>query len=203
MHVHENTKRSWIFTILLLLPATAARSADSPDSYLADIGPAPEVRLIDAREKPFDLSSLRGKAVLVSFIYTTCNGACPATTLRLSLIQHALETAGLWGSRVEFVSITLDPSQDVPEVLRRYASLYDAEPDAWHFLTGPPDQVNEVIASWDMWVRRTDQGALDHPSRVFLVDPRGHQREIYNLDFLQPKTVVRDVRAVLAGSEGP
>jgi protein SCO1/2 len=179
-------------------PAVGAGAA----SHLADIGPAPAVALTDAGGKPFDLASLRGKAVLVSFVYTTCGGTCPATTHMLTRVQQALKQAGLWGKRVEFLSITLDPARDRPDVLAAYARIYDADPAAWHFLTGPPDAVARVIAAWDMWVRPGPAGALDHPSRIFLLDPRGHRREIYSLEFLRPAAVVRDVETVLAETPG-
>jgi protein SCO1/2 len=182
---------------LLVLVADRAVLAGGA-SPLADIGPAPAVVLTDAAGKPFDLARLRGKAVLVSFVYTTCGGTCPATTYTLTRVRRALERAGLWGKRVEFVSITLDPARDRPEVLADYARTYDADPAAWHFLTGPPDAVARVIAAWDMWVKPGPAGALDHPSRIFLLDPRGHEREIYNLEFLRPAAVVRDVETVLA-----
>src|SRR4051794_1301161 len=123
-----------LLTISLVL---AVLSGVSP---LADIGPAPPVALIDAEGQPVQLERLRGKAVVVSFIYTTCNGSCPATTHRLYRVQQTLKDEGLWGKRVEFVSISLDPTRDTPEVLRQYAKIYDADPAAWHFLTGPPDQ---------------------------------------------------------------
>ncbi len=164
---------------------------------LADLGPAPAVQLIDQDGEPFDLASRRGKVVLVGFIYTTCGGVCPATTHRMVLVQEALKTAGLWGTQVEFVSISLDPVRDDPAVLRGYARVYDADPQSWHFLTGPPDQVTALLARWDMWARVNAQGVLDHPSRLFLLDPRGHRREIYNLEYLTPATVLQDVRAVL------
>jgi protein SCO1/2 len=171
-------------------------------SRLADIGPAPAVALTDAAGKPFDLARLQGKAVLVSFVYTTCGGTCPATTHTLTRVQRALEQAGLWGKRVEFVSITLDPARDRPEVLADYARIYDADPASWHFLTGPPDAVARVIAAWDMWVKPGPAGTLDHPSRIFLLDPRGHQREIYSLEFLRPAAVVRDIETVLSEAAG-
>ena len=172
-------------------------------SPLADIGPAPPVALIDAEEKPFDLDDLRGKAVVVSFIYTTCNGSCPATTHNLYRVQQALKDAGLWARRVEFVSISLDPARDTPEVLRRYAKIYGADPSAWHFLTGPPDEVSRVVTSWGMWAKIGPSGVLDHPSRIFLIDPRGRQREIYNLEFLSAEGVLQDVRTVLEEDSKP
>jgi protein SCO1/2 len=171
---------------------------ESSPSPLADIGPAPAVSLIDATGRPFELASLRGKAVVVSFVYTTCNGSCPATTHNLYRVQEALKGAGLWGERVHFVSITLDPARDTPEVLGNYARIYGADPAAWHFVSGPPDRVARVVAAWDMWARTNAAGVLDHPSRIFLVDPRGRRREIYNLEFLTPESVLQDVRSVLA-----
>lgn len=179
-------------TLAILL--TSLLLARSP---LADIGPAPEVRLTDSAGRSFALSSLRGKAVLVSFVYTTCTGSCPATTASLVRVQSALKQAGLWGERVEFVSISLDPKRDTPEVLARYARAFGADTNAWHFLTGSPDEVGAVLARWDMWARVGPSGVLDHPSRIFLVDPRGREREIYNLQFFTPQMVVEDVQAIL------
>jgi protein SCO1/2 len=172
-------------------------SAPSPGGVLADIAPAPATVLVDSAAKPFDLASLRGKVVLVSFVYTTCNGTCPLTTQTLARLQKKLESAKLWGKSVEFVSITLDAKRDTPEVLVRYAKLFGADLAAWHFLTGTPAQVESVIKDWGMWVKTDANGVIDHPSRIFLLDARGHEREIYNLEFLTENSVVEDVRALM------
>jgi protein SCO1/2 len=181
-------------TLILVLPFV---TLGGPASRLADIGPAPRTVLVGSDGKPFDLSKLRGKVVLVSFVYTTCNGTCPLTTQALVGAQKKLKEALLWEKSVEFVSITLDPKRDTPRVLRDYASLFKADPAAWHFLTESPAKVNDVIKAWDMWVKRDSNGVLDHPSRVFLIDPSGRQREIYNLEFLKAETVVEDVRGLI------
>ena len=190
--------------LLALAGPASSREGKSPatSSPLADIGPAPAVVLTDASSsKRFSLGELRGKAVVVSFIYTTCNGVCPATTHRLTRVQQALEKAGLWGKSVEFVSISLDPARDTPPVLSGYARVYDCDVRAWHFLTGAPAEVSRVITAWGMWARIGSSGTLDHPSRIFLLDPKGREREIYNLDFLQPEIVVQDVEAVMKDSK--
>ena len=185
-------------------PALARRAAHGvrllqrPGSRLADIGPAPRTVLINSHKEPFDLEKLRGKVVLVSFVYTTCNGVCPLTTQALAGVRKKLETAKLWGKSVEFVSITLDPARDTPKVLDDYAKLWHADVASWHFLTGAPADVAKVIKAWDMWVKSDAKGVLDHPSRIFLIDGRGREREIYNLEFLKPETVLEDVRGLLA-----
>ena len=159
--------------------------------------------MTDSAGQAFSLSSLRGKAVLVSFVYTTCNGSCPATTATLYRVQQTLKEAGLWGRQVEFVSISLDPTRDTTEVLARYAKVFGADTTRWHFLTGSADEVAKVISAWGMWARVGSSGTLDHPSRIFLVDPRGRQREIYNLDFLTPEAVLQDVKTVVGEAQGP
>jgi len=182
--------RAWPLALMLL-------AAGARPSRLADIGPAPRTILVNSTGKPFDLASLRGKAVLVSFVYTTCNGTCPATTASLGAIQKILAEAKLWGTSVEFVSITLDPKRDTTEVLNRYARLFGADLGSWHFLTGSPAQIESVITAWGMWAKSDPTGTIDHPSRIFLLDPRGHEREIYNLEFLRPEVVIQDVRGLL------
>lgn len=164
---------------------------------LADIGPAPAFALVDQDGKPLSTGDLRGKAVVVSFIYTTCGGVCPATTHKMFTIQEALKKEGLWNGKIQFISISLDPERDTPDVLKRYAAAYDSDLAAWHFLTGEPKDVARVVNDWGMWARKNEQGILDHPSRIFLVDPRGRIREIYSLEFLNPETVLSDAREVL------
>jgi protein SCO1 len=182
---------SWLLALLLM-------TAGPPSSPLADIGPAPPTVMVDTAGNRFEIASLRGKVVLVSFVYTTCNGVCPVTTQTLTGIQKRLHEAKLWRTSVEFVSITLDSKRDTPEVLGRYAKLFGADLAAWHFLTGPPEKVEPAITAWGMWVKSDPTGVLDHPSRIFLLDPQGRQREIYNLEFLKADSVIEDVRSLLA-----
>jgi protein SCO1/2 len=180
------------------LLALALAAPGEPPSRLAVIRPAPDFTLTTQDETPLRLADLRGRVLLVSFVFTTCNGSCPATTHRMGQIQEALKARGLTKSdRVRLLSITLDPARDTPEVLRRYMNLYDADPASWTFLTGPRETVDRVVATWGMWARPSGNGQLDHPSRVFLVDPKGRVREIYNLDFLKAAWVLEDVELLL------
>ena len=176
------------------------RQADLPvkTSRLAVIASAPDFALAQQDGKEFKKSDLEGKVCLVSFIFTTCNGTCPATTHRMCQVQETLKSRGLAkDGRVRLVSISLDPARDTPEVLRGYMRLYDADPANWSFLTGSAEKVNKVVADWGMWARPAANGQLDHPSRVFLVDQSGKIREIYNLSFLKPAWVVEDIDLLL------
>jgi protein SCO1/2 len=168
------------------------------ESRLAVIRPAPDFKLTDQSGKELRMPELKGKVVLVSFIFTTCNGTCPATTHRMSLVQRELTSRGLFkNSQVHLLSITLDPVRDTPDVLRGYMQLYDAAPDHWSFLSGPKGDVEKAIEAWGMWARPAPNGQLDHPSRIFLVDAQGRIREIYNLGFMNPDLVTDDVKLLL------
>jgi protein SCO1/2 len=183
----------------VLVLAGQGEAGGPAKSRLAVIDRAPDFALTDQSGKPVRSADLRGKVLLVGFVFTTCNGSCPATTHRMGLVQRELQARGLLkGGRVRLVSITLDPKRDTPEVLRGYMRLYDADPASWSFLTGEPGRVAKVVSAWGMWAKPAANGQLDHPSRVFLVDPRGNLREIYNLDFLRPAWVIEDIELLLS-----
>src|SRR5262249_39343160 len=120
--------------VLLSLSFLTGQAGAAKASRLAVIEKAPAFALTDQSGKPLASASLKGKVWLVSFIFTTCNGSCPATTHRMGLVQRELQARGLLkGDRVRLVSITLDPKRDTPEVLRGYMRLYDADPASWSF----------------------------------------------------------------------
>src|SRR5262249_42019042 len=184
--------------VLALAPGPA-----SGEPRLAVIQKAPNWDLINQDGKAVRKDDLKGKVLLVSFVFTTCNGTCPATTHRMEKVQTALQEKGLFKrGRVHLLSFSLDPSRDKPDVLRRYMHLYDAQPAHWTFLTGGTKQVSKVIAAWGMWARPAPNGQLDHPSRIFLVDAQGQIREIYNLSFMKPAWVVEDIELLLKENAG-
>jgi protein SCO1/2 len=158
---------------------------------------APDFDLIDQSGKPVRQANFKGKVTLVSFIFTTCSGSCPATTSRMAKIQEHLHQRGVLEKGVRLVSISLDPARDTPEVLRGYMRLYEADDATWSFLTGPQEKVSKTIAAWGMWAKPAANGQLDHPSRIFLVDRKGQIREIYNLDFLRVPWVTEDIEFLL------
>jgi protein SCO1/2 len=188
---------SLMCTLALVLLLAGAPSA----SRLAGIRTAPHINHASATAGKVSLHQFRGKAVFVSFVFTTCSGSCPATTHRMAKVQEAVARSPDLKDKVQFISITLDPERDTPERLRAYMELYDITAPNWCFLTAAKDVVNKTLTAWGMWARPAANGQLDHPSRVFLVDPHGRIREIYNLDFLRTPWAVEDARLVLGEKE--
>jgi len=103
-----------------------------------------DARLLDqdGREVRFYTDTLRGKIVLISFIYTSCTDICPILMHNLSDVQNSL--GDRFGKDVFFVSISVDPEDDTPEELKKYAGRYGTKP-GWTFLTGPKKDVDAVI----------------------------------------------------------
>src|SRR5438132_472841 len=84
---------------------------------------------------------IRGKIVLINFMYATCKGLCPRQTANLVQVQKALENR--IGRDIFMNSLTLKPEQDTPEVLRDYAKGHGVKP-GWLFLTGKPDDIETL-----------------------------------------------------------
>jgi protein SCO1/2 len=132
---------------------------------------APDFTLVDHDGKPFSLSSLRGKVVLLDFIYTRCPGPCPILTASHARLQRLLTPEQ--AERTRLVSISLDPEFDSPERLRRYALQRGIALDRWSFLTGEPEKVAEVVRAYHVGTLRKPDGSIDHLVVSFLVDPEG------------------------------
>jgi protein SCO1 len=135
------------------------------------VKPAPAINLTDTRGRPFSLSSLQGRPVLVFFGYTHCPDVCPATT---GVINEALSKAGL-GPRVVFVSI--DPERDTVDAMATYTRYL---PRAYIGLTGTLSQVRSTADAWGVQYAKqqneTGGYAMAHTADVWLVDAQGRIR---------------------------
>jgi len=148
----------------------AARSP-SLASALAESDRAPGFSLVDQSGKSVSLGDFAGEILVVDFIFTRCPGPCPIMTGRHVELQRLLSPE--LRERVHFVSISLDPAYDSPEVLRAYASARGADLAHWSFLTGPEADVAEVVRRWGVGTLRAPDGNIDHALATFLVDGRG------------------------------
>ena len=133
--------------------------------------PAPPFELVDQDGAPRSLASLRGKTVLLDFVYANCPGPCPILTGTHVRVQKLLPEA-LRG-KVWFVSVTLDPERDSPEALRAYGKARGADFASWSFLTGPKPTVEDVIARYGVGKMPAPGGEIQHIVVSFLIDSEG------------------------------
>jgi protein SCO1/2 len=171
--------------------ALLARSM-RPRPALPVYGHVPAMHLVDERGRPFTEGSMLGHATVVDFIFTYCKSSCPRLTARMGDLQARLSREG---SDVRLVSISVDPENDTPEVLARYAAAEHADPERWSFLTGDADDVQKVVvAGFKVAAARAakDAGESDvvHGDWFVLVDDRGDVRGYY------PTTTPEEVAAL-------
>jgi protein SCO1/2 len=176
-----------VLAALLMAPATAAR--------LPVIGPAPAFALTDQAGRPLALADLRGKVFAVTFIYTACTDSCPIITAKMAQIQRRLGAD--FGPRVRFVSVTVDPLNDTPDVLRSYAGKFGADVPGWSFLTGTPQQIDAVVRGYGAFARRNDNAKVDHLFLTSLIDARGRLRVQYLGYRFDAREVLADLQALL------
>ena len=84
---------------------------------------------MDSDGKLVSKEHLLGKVWVADFIFTTCTMACPVMTGNMNLIHKAFKN----NDEVRIVSISVYPEYDTPEVLKEYASRYNANTNRWHF----------------------------------------------------------------------
>ncbi len=179
------------------LPLQSDEATLSATPSLPVIRPAPDFTLLDTAGHPLRSSELRGQIVLVSFIYTSCPSACPLLTARMSALWRRLERERNGRGRVRFLSITVDPLRDSAAELERYAKRFKADPKGWKFLREESQQLREVLATYDEWTRLQADGEIDHPARLYLIDPQGRVREIYSISFFDERQAFLDIQALL------
>ncbi|AZO67866.1 MULTISPECIES: SCO family protein [unclassified Mesorhizobium] len=169
----------WPARILLLaLMAGSAHAHDAPrDERLPTIGQAPDFTLVSQDSARVSLHDFRGKVVAVSFIYTYCTDVCPMLTAHMVAVQEKLGSA--FGPKIAFVSITVDPERDTPDVLKEYAQNFGADLKGWSFLTGDPAIVHEVGRKYGVIAKKATNGDVDHTLLTSIVDPGGILRVQY------------------------
>ena len=176
---------------MLMLPAYAAGG----DGRLPVIGPAPPFTLTSQDGKPVALADLRGKVVAVTFIYTGCPDICPMLTQKMVDVQDALGAE--FGAKIAFVSITLDPEHDTPEVLKDYAQFWGAKPEGWSFLTGSPEAVRDVTRRYGVFFAKKEDGSVEHSQLTTLVDADGQMRVQYLGARFDPEEFRRDLMSLV------
>jgi protein SCO1/2 len=168
--------------LLVLLVAGCARAGET----------LPPFTLSDQAGATVRAEDLRGRPLLVSFIFTTCVEACPIIVAQLVRAQVRARAEGL-GDRVRFVSITVDPVTDTPPRLRQYAEGFGVDFATCSFLTGSPAEVARVMRGVGVTAAPGAKG-LAHDAPVLFVDAAGRIVERHRGAVLDPEAAVARLR---------
>ncbi len=168
---------------------------------------APDFALEDAEGRIVGLEDFRGKVVVLHFIYASCPDACP---LHADLIARVQEMVNQTPTReqVQFISVTTDPENDTPDVLRDYGPAHGLDPSNWVFLTGGPDRpedtTRKLVESFGHRFGKAEEGYQVHSVVTHVIGPDGRWRaNFHGLEF-EPTNLVTYINALANahGSEG-
>ena len=186
------------FTLYIIVAITLFGTymmKDSKNDYqLPKLGSIPSFEFTDSDGNLISKKELTGKVWVADFIFTTCTMACPVMTGNMNLIHKAFKN----NDKVRIVSISVYPEYDTPEILKEYASRYNANTNRWHFLTGPEENVKLVIKNGFKMGDYED--IIFHSEKFALVDQNGNIRGYYNgMNTDDIKTLKKDIRVLLNG----
>jgi protein SCO1/2 len=185
---------SAFLSALLWAPALVAHAAPAGGIRLPMLGAAPEFVLDSARGSRVALADLRGKVVVVTFVFTTCNSSCPILTAKLADIGRSLGSD--FGRKIAFVAISVDPGNDTPTRLLNYAAAYRAAVPGWHFLTGTPKEIDSVVRNFGSFAKQADSGSVNHLFLTSLIDRTGMLRVQYLGTRFDPREMQRDIEVL-------
>lgn len=156
---------------------------------------APDFTLINQDGKRIKLSGFRGRAVVLTFIYTRCPlpDYCPLMTDNFSQIEKTLKAAPEMYAKTHLLSITVDPEFDTPKVLRAYAANHSADFEHWEFLTGAKDDVKRVATYFGMQYWR-DGDQIVHSLRTAIIGADGKIVKLYRQNEWKPEEIIAELR---------
>ena len=159
---------------------------------------APDFTLLDADGRTVSMADLWGKVVVLHFIYTNCPDVCPLHAERIAEIQEMVNQTPM-RDLVQFVTITTDPNNDTPEVMRKYGPARGLDSVNWTFLTSGPDRLaatRELVEKFGHKFTETDGGYQVHSVVTHVIDREGRwQANFHGLKF-KPTNLVLFINAL-------
>jgi protein SCO1/2 len=183
------------------VPAAASTVEPQPGA------PVPDFTLTNQDGKRITLQKYRGRALLLTFIYTRCPlpDYCPRMSTNFAALDRALQHEPDLGSYAHLLSVTLDPAYDTPKVLRSYGAAYtenytDEKFERWELATGQPEEIKRLAQFCGLtYVQQADQ--IVHSLRTVLISPDGKLVKIYRGNEWKPEDVLNDLRLLRDGKQ--
>jgi len=182
----------------LLGNAPAAPTIPADGTGLPDLGALPEFSLFDETGAAFTRADMLGDVWVVDFIFTRCSGPCPDMSKQFMALQEQ-------GVPARFLSITVDPGYDSPQVLSKYRTNWGAEAERWKLLTGAHASIQELgNEGFKLPINATEEpvegmGPMFHSGKFALVDAEGRVRAYYRYnDTLELAQLAKDAAALSA-----
>lgn len=145
--------------------------------------PLPAFSFTERSGKNVTNQDLLGKVWIACFVFTRCNGPCPAVTGTMGRLQKELADQ----PDVRLVTFTVDPEHDEPSVLTSYAARYEADPERWLFLTGKEAELARLMRDGFKFPPPEKRGGnspgevdIPHSTKLVVVDRQGRVRSYFS-----------------------
>lgn len=156
------------------------------------LGSVSDFHLTDSRGQAFSLVDLQDHVWVADFVLTHCQNECPVLSEHMQRLTQRFQK----NADVHFFSLSVDPAHETLENLAAYAKGLDADVTRWHFVTGSPDTVKDLMVH-GFKIGVSDQ-VQNHSMYFVLVDKSAHIRGYYDaMDAKAAKQLVRDITRVL------
>jgi protein SCO1/2 len=178
-----------------LLPEPALRQSRNPLWYY---------NFTNELGQPVNLNSFHGQALAITFIYTRCPlpNYCPRLSRNFQEASQKLESMSGAPTNWHFLSVSFDPENDTPDMLKAYGDSYQYHPAHWSFLTGPPDKIAE-LAKVSGVTYEYDEGLINHNFRTLIVDGNGHLQMVFPISGDFSDSIVTEIIKAAAVTNQP
>lgn len=189
-------------------PAVLAHSVEETQSMIgqeeryfqAIDKPAPDFTLRTADGRIVRLADFRNKVVVLHFIYTKCPDVCPLHAERIAEIQSMVKQGNM-EDRVQFITVTTDPTRDTLDVMREYGKAHGLDPANWLFLTTtgdqPEDATRRLAQSFGHKFTKEEDGYQMHSIVTHVIDREGRWRGNFHGLKFEPVNMVVFINALV------
>jgi len=152
------------------------KGGNTSSSSLFKMGTAPKFELTDQNNAKITNEAYKGKVYVLEFFFSTCPTICPKMNANLVKIQDQFFGNKNFG----IASITINPENDTPEVLKKHAALLGVKSENWHLMTGDKDYIYQLAnKGFNLYAGQSDnkfQGGFEHSGLFALIDKNGNIR---------------------------
>ncbi|NRD80417.1 SCO family protein [Bacillus sp. BRMEA1] len=136
------------------------------------------ITLTNQNSESYNFGKDKTKLKLIEFIYTHCPDICPTTTQKMTALKKDLVQAGIFRKKIEFITISIDPVRDTPEILTKYMKGFGISNNSqWTFLTGDSStlksdvkKIHEIANGLGFQFIDPGNGQFVHTTFTYLVD---------------------------------
>ena len=183
----------------LVITKGLSGEASTPPAGSAEPQPGaelPDVKLLNQDGRPITPRQFKGRALVVTFIYTRCPipDYCPLMSANFAQLNSAILADEALRKRARLLSVTLDPEYDKPAVLKAYGGTYaGGRFDNWDFATGEPSEVRRFAEFFGL-TYKAEGGQVIHSLRTALVAPDGKLFKTYRGNDWKPAELLNDLK---------